>query len=352
MSSKRWCLTSAALLFAVSALIVLLVVIVDPFEIYHRAWFYTPVYDSETQSYCNAGIAKSHDYDSIIIGSSVTENCFPSDYDAALGGRFVKLCMNGGLSRDHEKMMDIAFSTHDVRRVVYGLDLFAYNQYYTVQRAVTPDYLYDNNLFNDVSYWFNSSVLFRFIPEAFMNMGAYREGARDWMYVWDFENTDPSALVSQVDLASSLPPQKDIQAPCDRALENLEHNLLPYIRENRNTVFTVFFPPYSLLYWADKARSGEFEAFLAQKALLERVLLGEPNVEVYDFQLVTQWTQDYSLYVDLIHYKAFINAEMADMMAEGECRVLNEEQIEQNQLSLKIAVYSLFDGDWDNKKVM
>ena len=345
MSSKRWCLISAALLFAVNAFIVLLVVIVDPFEIYHRAWFYTPVYDSKTQSYCNAGIAKSHDYDSIIIGSSVTENCFPSDYDAALGGRFVKLCMNGGLSRDHAKMMDIAFSTHDVRRVVYGLDLFAYNQYYTVQRAVTPDYLYDNNLFNDVSYWFNSSVLFRFIPEAFMNMGAYREGARDWMYVWDFESTDSSALMSKVDLASPLPIQKDIQAPCDEALDNLEHNLLPYIRENRNAIFTVFFPPYSLLYWADKARSGDFEASLAQKALLERTLLGEPNVEIYDFQLVTQWTEDYSLYTDLIHYKAFINAEMADMMAKGECQVLNEEQIEQNQLSLKNAVYSLFDGD-------
>ena len=104
MAAKRWCVLCAILLALLSLLLVLTVVVIDPFEIYHRALFYSPPYDSGTQVYSNAGVAKNFRYDSVIIGSSVTENCTPSVYDAALGGRFVKLCMNGGLSGDHAKV--------------------------------------------------------------------------------------------------------------------------------------------------------------------------------------------------------------------------------------------------------
>ena len=91
MTGKRWCLTVAALLALLLSSLVALVVVVDPFEIYHRALFYQPAYASETQMYANAGVAKSYDYDSIIIGTSVMENCRPSVYAQALGGSFVKL---------------------------------------------------------------------------------------------------------------------------------------------------------------------------------------------------------------------------------------------------------------------
>ena len=37
MTGKRWCLTAAALLLALLAALIALVVVVDPFEIYHRA---------------------------------------------------------------------------------------------------------------------------------------------------------------------------------------------------------------------------------------------------------------------------------------------------------------------------
>ena len=118
MTRKRFSLIVLSLLLAGLLSCAALVLIVDPFEIYHRALFYSPPYESGKQMYSVAGIARAYDYDSIIIGSSVTENCTPSVYDRALGGRFVKLCMNGGLSRDHAKVMDIALRTHQVRRVV------------------------------------------------------------------------------------------------------------------------------------------------------------------------------------------------------------------------------------------
>ena len=344
MTRKRWCILCAALLVFLLAFIVALVVIVDPFEIYHRAWFYNPPYDSETQMYAGAGVAKSYTYDSIIVGSSMTENCTPSVYDAALGGHFIKLSMNAGLSLDHAKMMEIAFRTHDVRRVVYGLDFFSFSHYYNNQKAVTPDYLYDDDLLNDVQYWLNRSVLFSYIPRALSCIGTPDEDAcRDRMYAWQPPDMPGEAgLRAQVNLSSPMPQQKDTARGTELALLSYEHNLLPFIRAHRETTFTVFFPPYSLLYWADQAVQGELDTRIAQKNLLAGALLEEPNVELYDFQAVFDWTEDYDLYYDLIHYIACVNDAMAFAMAEGTCRVTDMAQIGQNNAALTARVQALF----------
>lgn len=343
MSRKRWCLLAAAMLVLLLAALIALVVLVDPFEIYHRALFYQPAYESDTQMYANAGVAKSYAYDSIIIGTSVTENCRPSVYGEALGGSFVKLCMNGGLSRDHAKMMDIAFRTHSVERVVYGLDLFAFSQYYTNQKAVTPDYLYDDDLLNDVSYWFNKSVLLRYIPQALSRMGTVPDdSARDSMYFWDPPvMPTQEELFAQLSWDAPLPQSRSADAFEAFTRDNYEQNLLPYIRAHRETAFFVFFPPYSLLYWVQQAQEGQLEARLAQRTQLADLLLAEPNVALYDFQANDVWTQDYSLYFDIIHYVSSVNDAMAAAMASGECLVTDTAQVEANSRTIERSCLAL-----------
>ena len=344
MTRKCWCRLVLAALILLLAGIAALVAVVDPFEIYHRAWFYNPPYRSDTQMYSQAGVAKSYTYDSVIIGSSVTENCTPSVYDAALGGRFVKLSMNAGTARDHAKMMEIALRTHDVRRVVYGLDLFAYSLYYTNQKAVTPDYLYDDNPLNDVYYLLNKSVLLEQIPQALSRIGKPDEDAsRDSMYYWSPpEMPGEKALRALVHLSAPMPAQGDAARALELAQLNLEYNLLPYIRANRDTTFCIFFPPYSLLYWASEAAKGSFDACMAQKLLLGQALLEEPNVLLYDFQTHAGWTENYSLYYDLIHYTAEVNDAMAQAMAQGLCLVEDSGALLGQIESLRSAVSALF----------
>ena len=347
MTRKRWCLLTAAMLLASLALIVAVVVIIDPFEIYHRALFYNPPYESETQMYAGAGVAKSYTYDSIIVGSSMTENCRPSVYDAALGGRFVKLSMNAGQSLDHAKMMEIAFRTHDVRRVVYGMDFFSYSLYYNNQKAKTPDYLYDDNLLNDVQYWFNKSVLFSSIPKALDNIGKPdEEKTRDSMYTWvPPEMPGEAGLRARVNLSAPMPPQKDTGLSEEFASLGLEHNLLPFIRAHRDTTFTVFFPPYSLLYWADQAAGGNLDGCIAQKNLMATTLLCEPNVELYDFQAKFDWVENYDLYYDLIHYIALVNDDMAPLLTGDAYRITDMTQIELNNQAIYERVHALFPAD-------
>lgn len=344
MTRKRWCLLTAAMLAVSLAAVIALVVIVDPFEIYHRALFYNPPYESETQMYSGAGVAKSYTYDSIIVGSSMTENCRPSIYDEALGGRFVKLSMNAGQSLDHAKMMEIAFRTHDVSHVVYGMDFFSFSLYYNNQKAKTPDYLYDDNLFNDVQYWLNKSVLFSSIPKALANIGTPDEDkTRDSMYLWHPpEMPGESGLRVGVNLQAPIPAQADVSRGEEFARLGLEHNLLPFIREHRDTTFTVFFPPYSLLYWAQQAAEGNLDTCIAQKNIMAQTLLAEPNVALFDFQAHFDWIENYDLYYDLIHYISAVNDEMAFMMAGGDCRITDMAQIEANNQALLERMTALF----------
>lgn len=329
MTRKQWCGMTLVMLASAIVCVVALVAVVDPFEIYHRAWFYQPSYASDTQMYANAGVAKSYTYDSIIIGTSVTENCRPSVYAQALGGSFVKLCMNGGLAHDHAKMMEIAFRTHDVRRVVYGLDLFAFSQYPTNQKAVTPDYLYDDSLLNDTAYWFNESVLLRYVPEALGRIGTMPDdSARDAMYFWNPpELPGAEGLIAQLDWTAPVAQALPADALEEFTAGNWKQNLLPYIAAHRDTVFDIFFPPYSLLYWVKQAQEGLLEVRLAQREQLAAALLAEPNVRLYDFQANTAWTQNYELYFDSIHYISDVNDAMAQALAADAWRVTDVSQV-------------------------
>lgn len=328
MSRKKWAMLSLIMLLCALALMIATVVVIDPFEIYHAALFYQPGYGSATQMYANAGIARHYAYDSVIVGSSVTENCLPSEYDAALGGRFIKLCMNGGTARDHAKMLDMAFRYHDLHRVIYGLDLFSYSLYYTNQRDKTPDYLYDSALYNDVFYWFNQDVWLSAIPDALRRTGTPdQNSARDTMYFWDPPQLpEAGELISLAHLDRPVPEQADSTDAAAFARQNLENNLLPFIRAHRGTQFDIFFPPYSLLYWADQLLRGNFDACMAQKLLLIEALLEEPNVAVYDFQTRKAWVCRPDLYYDLIHYISPVNSAMAEAIARGEGRIESREQ--------------------------
>ncbi len=341
VTASAWCRRLVILLIGVLLGCVLVVALVDPFEIYHRAWGYTPPYRSETQSYSNAGIARQYAYDSVIIGSSVTENCRPSVYAEELGGRFVKLCMNGGMSADHARMLKLAFETHSLRRVVYGIDLFAFNVYYTNQKMRTPDYLYSLTVLDDAPYWFNRDVWFTEIPEALGQWGETpQEELAERMYSWD-----PPWLPGAQGLIGRLqlgpwPQQQEYDPELTRGC--VEHNLLPFIRAHPETRFDLFFPPYSRLYWVNEASQGRLEEDLGVKMEVVRMLLDCGNVRLFDFQM-DPGTQDYDRYYDLIHYLSGVNDDLARDMAGGRGQITSLAEVEQGCRQLARDVREWFD---------
>lgn len=351
MSRKRWAMLSLSMLLGALALIVGLVVFIDPFELYHQATLYTPPITNSTQNYSNAGIAKSYAYDSVVIGSSMTENFTPSQLDNLFGGQFVKLSINGGSPYNHKQMMDMAFATHDVRRVLYGIDVELYTYFYRTPKCEMPDYLYDDNLFNDVRYWFNQSVLARYIPRCLAAWGERDPNLRDTMYNWgDLYPYGKEAALADTPITAEVfaldPPEADPQLS-QQTLLNVEYNVLPYLEAHPDTEFLFFFPPYSLAMWYQFYRSGTMAYHLSQKEAIVKALLPYANAKVYDFQARTDWITDLDNYIDASHYGPWINAAMAEAISRNEQRVETLADVQKNDAVIRAGVLQIVDaGAW------
>ena len=349
MTRKQWGVFTLALLDACLLAIIGTVVLVDPFEIYRKAEHYIAPIENGTQNYSNAGIAKSYDYDSVVIGSSMTENFTPSQLDSLLGGSFIKLPINGGSPFNHAQMMELAFRTHDVQRVLYGVDVEALTWFYSTPKCEMPDYLYDDNLFNDVQYWFNKTVLAKFIPRCLATLGQSDPAQRDSMYNWGglYEYGEEAAL-REVKLSLKKKKQ-DEHAPVFSVQSqlNVEHNYLPYIQAHPDTEFTFFFPPYSLAKWYTFYQKKNFEYHLTQKAALVQTLLPYENVKIYDFQAELDWILNLDNYIDSSHYGPWINDAMVEAVAKDEYRVLSVDDIlSNNQVLRDHLAYLVSCGAW------
>ena len=75
---------------------------------------------------------------------------------------------------------------------------------------------------------------------------------------------------------------------------------------------------------------------------MAKMLLAEPNVELFDFQAHFDWIENYDLYYDLIHYISTVNDEIAYKIAEDFCHVRDIDEIHQNNQILLERVHSLF----------
>lgn len=68
---KKFCIQAISLIIIALALIAIFTVIVDPLFQYHKPFFNVYIV---SERYQNPGILKNFDYDSILTGSSMTEN--------------------------------------------------------------------------------------------------------------------------------------------------------------------------------------------------------------------------------------------------------------------------------------
>jgi len=328
MKRKTWALLCLAGIFGAFALLSGVVIAVDPFQVYRLAEDYYPPIDNTTQVYANAGIVRNYDYDSAVVGSSVTENFRPTLMDEELGGRFIKLCTSAGTAYNHALLLDLAFETHALRRVVYGMDVYSFIGDLDHTGSKVPMYLYDHNPFNDVQYWLNRSVLGSFLPRCLRSWGRQQDDSiRDSMYCWAGKDEYGRAALYN---ALFTPPQSVHAADeyVQIALNNLNTHVIRFIKEHPETQFDFFFPPYSAAEWSSMISKGTLESMLTLRGTLYDALLGCENVRVFDFCAREDWVLDLRNYKDTLHYGQWINDEIVRCIARGEYLVASRSQLD------------------------
>ncbi len=319
---KKWIISTIVTIFIMFFLAAALVIWVDPFFQYHEPLDNFP-YLVDNQLSQNPGMAKHMEYDSVILGSSMTVNFNTRWFDELLGLKTLNLNYSGAYPKDQANIMDLVFdSGHDVKAVFLGIDVTTCTGGVDETKYPVPEYLYDDNYWNDVEYLFNKDVILNYIlrpmadPDKTDLATVYESWWTDEYYniQWVMHNYEP-------------PEPVETEMPADAFLEstarNLETNICPYIEQNPDTVFYVFFPPYSILYWNDVMQENHLEATMAQYAYIAETLFAYDNVRIFYFPNREEIVTDLNNYADYTHYHKDINYYMAECFAEGTCEVEN-----------------------------
>lgn len=299
-----------------------LVITVDPFFQYHK-----PVsslhYVIDNQLSQNAGMIKNFDYDSIILGSSMTVNFNTDLFAETMDLNTIKLSVNAAFPKDIATMLSLVQRNRgNIDTVFIGIDPSTYHAEPEITAYPYPEYLYDDNLLNDVSYLFNKDVLLDYIlkPQILKTSTRLNEVYWSWPYMGFGKE-----YIAQT---WSVPEITDLAVPQDAYLENTIYNMqtyiLPYIEEMEDTEFVIFFPPYSILYWYNQMAEGSTQAYIAEIGQITEMLLAYPNVKVFYFQNEYDYITDFDNYCDYTHYNHDMNDYMTQCFADGSCRLTLE----------------------------
>ena len=332
-TAKRWAkgvLITCGLLLALCALTVYAL---DPFEHYRESRI-LPLYDQE--SYNNPGIARSYDYDAVILGTSMVEMSHPSVVDEAFGVHSVKLPMRGSHTAQMGWQLSHVLKDHDLSLAILAVDAYSLMGPPDDMEEIV-EYLWNDNPFDDVNYLLNRDVLLVRIPRLLKNLGKPLDTKRDDMYQWTDVVFSAQSVLNTVTFSPQAPMQ-DADSRIERSTENIERHLKAHIEAHPETRFCLYLPPYSVAYWYLMTRQGLSEQQYRSRARLCELLLGLPNVEIYDYSSRVEWITDLDAYFDYSHHSGEVSDRLMRAMAAGEGRVLTLEDMQAGSERIRQAV--------------
>ena len=343
---KHWALCVMALLVLSLLLCAGLTYVVDPFEQYRESKI-LPLYDQE--SYNNPGITKNYEYDAVILGTSMVEMSNPSVIDQCFGVRSVKLPMRGSHTAQMGWQLDHVFHAKQKRAETLNLAILAVDAYSMMgpvdDMEEIYDYLWNDDLLDDVNYLLNSDVLLVRIPRILKNRGRDTSTKRDDMYKW----TDVVFAAKSVYDATAKKPQnpmQDAEFRIERSTANIENHIEKYVAAHPETKFLIYMPPYSVAYWYLMTREGISEQQYRSRARVCELLLAYDNVEIYDFSSCVDWITDLDEYFDYSHHSSAVSDRIMHAMAAGENRVFAVGQMWEGSERIRQAVID-FAADYE-----
>lgn len=317
--SRRFLTCFFLLGFFLTAVFSGIVWIVDPWYHYHEPILGLPLCLRDGR-YQNTGIAEYADYDTLLLGTSVTANMHTSDMDRMLGGKSLKLIVQGGYFADFYGPLDVALMTHDVKAVFWGTDSNCLRRSDADNPWKEPSYLFDENPINDVSYLLNKDMFFWDLTAVLERAwtGDFQD-EQTGGYTWgENEEWGKSTALS---VYGSMEKPEWMSVPADAflptATENLR-NILQRVDDNPDVTFTFYLAPYSILFWHQTIQSGELDATLMMHRMVLEELTSRTNTRVFYFMDDTELITNLDNYCDHVHYSPEVCEQLLGKLIYGE----------------------------------
>ncbi len=324
---------SAALLLLAAALNFA----IDPLQLFRPSRLLQPMYSDDVRLQ-NAGLIQSQDFDTVFMGTSLAIHYRQSDIDRVLGGRSVKLTMQGSSSHEQAFVLEETVRQRRPKRIVWEMDDFIFCDAPEIDADIyLPSGLYRRDARGIAGYLFSGAMA---RESAWMLLRAlpYARPAVDRLAKFSISDVDDiNALARDTDVAAlynannALASFVRITDPAHAAwlgegygyefeVRNFEHDAAALIARHPEVQFDIFFPPYSILQWV-AMRDASPATLKIVTDLTEHVarrLTQFPNVRLFDFRAVAEITHDLGNYSDVIHHSPEIDLKLLSMLAKGE----------------------------------
>lgn len=338
MTSKKMSITVLGIMVALLLLLGGMTAYLDPFFHFHAPWQWQN-YDLYNERYQNDGISRHFSYNAIITGTSMTENFKTSELDQLFDVHSVKLSFSGGSYKEINDFLTRAVSRNpNIEMIIRGLDtdyLLTDKDY--MEYDSYPDYLYDDNIFNDVNYLFNKDI---FIDDTWKALVYSRSGqpSRDFdTYAnWnDSYSFGKEAIMSRYARAESTNETLSFSMEDEETVrENFAQNVTALVEDNPQIDFYLFFTPYSIVYWDSQNQAGNVQRLIEAQRVAIEMMLPYENVHLFSFFDEFDMVCNLDNYKDTIHYGEHINSQILQWMRDGEHQ-LTMENYEQYLLEIE-----------------
>ncbi len=321
-NTKRWPVIFLSIFISGLLVCALLVFWIDPFFQYHKPLSWFP-YQIEDQLSQNPGMARNMDYDSVILGSSITVNFSADWFNEDFDCKTLKLPYNGAYPKDFSNIMEqINLGCEDLRYAFWGIDLQSFSGEVEETKYPLPTHLYDTKIRNDYSYWWNKDVLLNYVLKPL----AEREPTN---LAEAYDTWELFGFNAWVMMRSYNRPEKDMEEyPEDyfdmKLQANLDANIFPIIESHPDTQFYIFFPPYSLLFWDYYKQLNLADSMLHTYEYTIEQLLKYDNVTLFYFQDEDSIICDFERYTDMIHYDREVYYYIEQCMKNGEHQITED----------------------------
>lgn len=328
--AKKWFLQCMGLLVGALALLAVVMIIVDPYFHYHKPLSFLS-YRLYEERYTNDGIARHFEYDAMITGTSMAQNFKVSEMNELLGTNAVKNTFSGaGYQELSENLQRALERNDDLKTVLWALDYNGLLREYDWRQYETyPDYLYDNNPLNDVSYLFNKSIFYHgAFPNLVMTLTQSPSTTMDEYSSWERENGLEYILYAYDRSNLEKLPAEFGAAEKESVTRTISENVVNLVNQYPDTTFYIFYPPYSICYWDALNIHGTTLKEIAAEQAATELLLECPNIKLYNFfdQYDVICNTDY--YSDPGHYNAEVNSLILRWIAEETGLVTKDNYLE------------------------
>lgn len=299
------------------------------------------------ERYQNNGITRNFVYNTIITGTSMTENFKTSQVDELFDAKSIKVPVSGARYKEVDEIVKKAYSYKDnIANVIRCLDLTTLiSDKDSQEYAEYPEYLYDDDVWNDVWYVLNKEIFITFTDAdiqfthrggKLMSMDSYK----NWNGQYNFDGNALKKGYTRKDIQMEM--GKLSKEDKELLTGNLNQNVISTVVAHPETEFYFFFPPYSILYWDDIVRTGKFTQMVEAQKIAIEMLLPYNNVHLYSFFDDYIMICDLNNYIDSVHYGQNYSDRIIQNMADG-IGMLTKENYE-NYLTM-LNFYNLFDYD-------